>query len=608
MSTLEELNQYADNVIQFTDNRPSNVIFSYPDAADISDEITTTLFSLQRNIDIIEIVQPTLTNIIFTVDVSAVSGASVTFSTLPIGVTSTNPQPGIFKVQGIDSVSDWDAIKTPSISIPSGTQGSFEYTCTIEYTNDGVRKSKSWTVGKFKPIAALQATSSMSITPTVEFGLYQQELVSQFVLDAQGIFVILGKFSVDCTATKFKGLVETFNSNFTFTNWGEFATTFPHGDDYQDVIDITANEDGEIFAPGPVFSYTNADGDFIDYNANGNKNTYYKSVRNYEFLGEGTPPVPRRFWYAFRSYDGYAVFPKTVKAEGNYLALLGYNNNISGNIVEPLVVKIDELGSADRFYGGGNDDTTNAIAGTVFQKPYPTTSDSDWFKSGTNHGAFYNSTYQSSIGISQDYVSFINESQDTVFVRTFAFDTGSNYFKSQGTQYALYKKQISGESNFTMVDNTQDYFAATNNSNKLYVWSMSTGNLLHTITLTNSNPTDIKIYGDIVMTVTSSATEIFDLTTGNSVTTLNGGVSVDACNLYIAVGNSSGNGEVYVYKRFDNSYDLHKTVSNPDPSNTGDGGGTGFGSKVSITDRFLVGMSDTPVSNNGDSPYFWVIW
>jgi hypothetical protein len=223
MSTLEELNQYADNVIQFTDNRPSNVIFSYPDAADITDEITTTLFSLQRNIDIIEIVQPTLTNIIFTVDVSAISGASVTFSTLPIGVTSTNPLPGIFKVQGIDSVSDWDAIKTPSISIPSGTQGSFEYTCTIEYTNDGVRKSKSWTVGKFKPVAALQATSSMSITPTVEFGLYQQELVSQFVLDAQGIFVILGRFSVDVSGNKLRFGEANLESVTTLSDYNQFS-------------------------------------------------------------------------------------------------------------------------------------------------------------------------------------------------------------------------------------------------------------------------------------------------------------------------------------------------------------------------------------------------
>ena len=606
MSTLEELNQYADNVIQFTDNRPSNVIFSYPDAADISDEITTTLFSLQRNIDIIEIVQPTLTNIIFTVDVSAVSGASVTFSTLPIGVTSTNPLPGIFKVQGIDSVSDWDAIKTPSISIPSGTQGSFEYTCTIEYTNDGVRKSKSWTVGKFKPIAALQATSSMSITPTVEFGLYQQELVSQFVLDAQGIFVILGRFSVDCTPEKLFGIYENLQMVATLDNDPEFTTTLAHGDDYSDHVSMGAY-DNELYDEGNRANPTG----YIDNNGTSRtapSSTY--SIYRYELDGTQSFQFPRKEWSALYSYANSSVSANSrfgkIKVTENYFAYMYFEQNLQGGPSFPIIVKRNNLQNRNMLYNNSTLTPSEDLRDyNTF--PMPSTTDTDWTGGSisTNWGGHeYNATSGSSrspIGLTENYVCFINKLQDTVFVQNINFSS----VISGNNADTKYKKQISGVNTFHLVDCTDDYFVATEyDDTKIHIWNMSDGSLERTIT-TAYTPEDIVIVNNAVAYVSSSGSEIFNITTGSRIAVLQSGTAIDASTKFLAIGDStaaSGNGEAYIYKNT-NYTSIFKTLSNPDVAT----GGDGYGKHLAVTDKFIaVAADDIVPASPSTQPYLWV--
>ena len=162
MSTLVELNAFADGVVSYTENRPSFVFFNFPNATDLtSQSISSQTFTLQRTIDIVEIVKPSIALVVFEVDVSALSGTTVSFGSLPTGVTVTELN-GVFTVSGIDSVSDWEAVRSPTITLPSADhQGSFAYTCKIIATIDGVRTTKQWTVGTFKTIASIGATSSL---------------------------------------------------------------------------------------------------------------------------------------------------------------------------------------------------------------------------------------------------------------------------------------------------------------------------------------------------------------------------------------------------------------------------------------------------------------
>jgi len=162
MTTLHELNNYSDGTVTYTDNRTSDVIFNYPGATDITETINSTTFDLKRNIDIVEIIKPSQALVTFTVDVSSVSSATVTFPTMPSGVSLTQPSTGVYEISGITSAADWDIIKIPSITVPADTQGNFEFTCTIGFTRDGVRRNESWTIGNFKAVAAITATSTVT--------------------------------------------------------------------------------------------------------------------------------------------------------------------------------------------------------------------------------------------------------------------------------------------------------------------------------------------------------------------------------------------------------------------------------------------------------------
>tara|TARA_R100000951_G_scaffold116187_1_gene126961 strand:- start:1104 stop:2957 length:1854 start_codon:yes stop_codon:yes gene_type:complete len=165
MTSLTDLNAFADGTLTWTDSRTSDVIFNFPDATDITDTITTASFALKRNIEIVEIVKPAQALVTFKVDLSALTGAAATFAAMPAGCALTNPSSQVYLVSGITSVSDWNTIKEPIISIPGDSQGSFAFECQIAYVQNGAAKLQTWTVGNYKAIAELTAVSSISLTP-----------------------------------------------------------------------------------------------------------------------------------------------------------------------------------------------------------------------------------------------------------------------------------------------------------------------------------------------------------------------------------------------------------------------------------------------------------
>ena len=161
MSTLTELNNYSNNTVTFTDNRQSEVVFDYPTARNISRTLTGTTFTLETLINIVDIIKASEANVTFEVDVSNVPGATVTWGTLPAGV-STVIVGSVYKLLGISSASNWEDIKEPTLTAPVDFQGNFIYNCTISYTQAGETKTQTWEVGNFIPVSLLATNVSLT--------------------------------------------------------------------------------------------------------------------------------------------------------------------------------------------------------------------------------------------------------------------------------------------------------------------------------------------------------------------------------------------------------------------------------------------------------------
>jgi hypothetical protein len=161
--SFTELNTFGNQTITFTDNRPANVVFDWPTARDIDTTVLAGTFTAQRKINIVEIIQPATANVEYHIDVSAVSGTTISWGSLPSGVT-VNEVSGVYIVSGIDSVDDWTAVAAPSITTPATFQGSFIYTSSIKYTTTAGRQTVSWNVGTFIPVSKMATAASLSVT------------------------------------------------------------------------------------------------------------------------------------------------------------------------------------------------------------------------------------------------------------------------------------------------------------------------------------------------------------------------------------------------------------------------------------------------------------
>lgn len=180
--SFSELNTFGNQTLTFTDNRPANVIFDWPAARDINTTVLSGTFTAQRRINIVEIIQPATANVEYHIDVSAVSGTTVSWGTLPSGV-SVNEVAGVYIVSGIDSVDDWTAVAAPSITTPATFNGSFIYTSSIKYTTAAGRQTKSWNVGTFLPTSKMSAATSLTVS-AVRFRDPTPSLLAPFNISA----------------------------------------------------------------------------------------------------------------------------------------------------------------------------------------------------------------------------------------------------------------------------------------------------------------------------------------------------------------------------------------------------------------------------------------
>ena len=148
MNTLQELNNFGSTAIEFADGRDATVIFdrTTPTNQDVTTTQNTT-HSLPVGIEILDVINYSSTLCKLTINVSAASGATVSWTTVPSGCTVTNPSTGVYTISGINSKAIWDIVKTPNILSPTGINNDFwQYSATITYNTT---QTKVWYVGVY---------------------------------------------------------------------------------------------------------------------------------------------------------------------------------------------------------------------------------------------------------------------------------------------------------------------------------------------------------------------------------------------------------------------------------------------------------------------------
>lgn len=188
MSSLTDLNNYSNNTVAFTDNRPAGIKLTWPTTRNILDFVAeSSSFPVERRVDIDEIINPNGTlNLTYSIDLSSVPGASLTWTTLFSGsITSEVNQ--VYSVRAIETINDWDFVKAPTITLPDDFQGSFEYTCSLTYLAASGLTTKSWTVGTFVPVVNLSTQFTQNVTPTYFKGVVNEEFASSFTLLGGGL-------------------------------------------------------------------------------------------------------------------------------------------------------------------------------------------------------------------------------------------------------------------------------------------------------------------------------------------------------------------------------------------------------------------------------------
>jgi hypothetical protein len=137
MNSLTELNSNSVGIIDFTDNRPVNVLFDRAiPTAQTKATFEGTSYNTLVGIEITEVINYQSAACTYTVDVSGFANTTVTWSTVPSGCTVTNPSTGIYRISGINSKAIWETVRYPLINLPqNGTFGSFTVTSYIQYNS-----------------------------------------------------------------------------------------------------------------------------------------------------------------------------------------------------------------------------------------------------------------------------------------------------------------------------------------------------------------------------------------------------------------------------------------------------------------------------------------
>jgi hypothetical protein len=143
MNSLQDLNNFALTEIEFEDERASDVIAVVGTAAFNINITEGQSHIVPSNLEVQEIINYQSSSPVFEIDVSTVTGATVTWASVPTGFTVTNPSTGVYRISGLKRPSEWALIKSAQVNLPSIYFGEFSYTPRLIYNGT---QSYSWSV------------------------------------------------------------------------------------------------------------------------------------------------------------------------------------------------------------------------------------------------------------------------------------------------------------------------------------------------------------------------------------------------------------------------------------------------------------------------------
>lgn len=163
MSSLTDLNNAANETLQFDDDRDPNVIFNiYLEQTQFEFTSIGTEFSVLFPLDILEIDNVAAANVRFRISVP--SDYTVDFSSLApnLSLSQTGTD---YTISGITGLSDWLTLKSVTVGIPSDLEGQAAYTASILWNTLEGPQNYTWNVGVFRPVGLLAAEFDLDSTP-----------------------------------------------------------------------------------------------------------------------------------------------------------------------------------------------------------------------------------------------------------------------------------------------------------------------------------------------------------------------------------------------------------------------------------------------------------
>lgn len=150
MNSLEDLNGYAGVEIEYIDQRSPDVLFDDDSASSQSVTVETgSTHLVPAGIEIIEIINYEQSLPTYEIDLQGTTGSTATWGSLPSHLSVDNSVPGLYIVSGMKTVADWDLIKSPTITTPSGFNGYWTYSATVKWNSTTTLETMPWTVAVY---------------------------------------------------------------------------------------------------------------------------------------------------------------------------------------------------------------------------------------------------------------------------------------------------------------------------------------------------------------------------------------------------------------------------------------------------------------------------
>ena len=491
MKTLQYLNGIAGTVVSFTDSRPSGVIFDRPQGKSYDFTASTYSFALLVGGNILEIINPVVANVRYKINLGNAL-ATLSYASLPPGVVVS--QSGtIYTIYGIDSVSDWEAVKDPNITLDLEYQGTFSYDVTILYNTDTTADNEfTWTVGVFAPVSEITSTFALSSTAKRSANLLTNlNVVSN--LFVEGVNTLGTVFRATINANRTARITDIFSSAFTISCKPRQFT----------FADSTLTIDN----PSPIENanigrYIVADDAFITTNYN--DTDIFDNTKNEMIVFdietgdiEQNITSPTGIGHRFAGNDNWLLSQTSIISNQYTFAL--YEKQLSGdpwNLVDTLTKSYDAYGNVWVVPQHQKCVTNNYVA-------IQNTADGN----NVNHPLYY-ANYVTEIYSIDNINGFTYLYTKQGSVQQYG---GNNYAQQLGKRVAMSDDYLC----LSMETNTQ-----INGWASVLVYDTATGNPVLTVT-NNSAVRDLVVYGDYLYILTTQGIIQWDLDTNTQVAAYN---------------------------------------------------------------------------------------